>query len=98
MEKNLGFVESGSVFPKIAYTVCRLQVYERVGVSVISVCGTTQKGHKMPFMFVKKLRKRSGSGFVINSCSLSRKFIYRCVVLCQLKETSIMVYYHASSS
>ena len=41
----------------------------------------------MPFMVVKKLRKLSGSGFVINSYSLSRKFIYRSVVLCQLKET-----------
>ena len=46
MEKNLGFVEFGSVLPKIAYTVCRLQVYERVRISVISVCKTTQKGYK----------------------------------------------------
>ena len=43
-----------------------LEVYERVGKSVISVCKKAQKGLQMHFMAVKKSRKRSG--FVIYSC------------------------------
>ena len=56
-------------------TYFRLQVYERVGISLvevyemvhfISVCKKAQEGYQMYFMVVKKSRKRSG--FVIFSC------------------------------
>ena len=41
-------------------TFFRLQVYERVGKSVTSVCKKAQKGLQMHFMAVKRSRKSSG--------------------------------------
>ena len=42
-----------------------MEVYERVGVSVISVCKKAQKGQQVHFVAVKKWKKRSG--VVVNS-------------------------------
>ena len=39
-------------------TFFRLQVYERVGKSVISVCKKAQKGLQMHFMAVKRSKKK----------------------------------------
>jgi len=41
-------------------TIFRLQVYERVKESVISVCKRAQMGHPMYFMALNSSRKRSG--------------------------------------
>ena len=63
--------------PPLAYTerLCRkeyesagispVEVYERVGISVISVCKEAQKGQQVHFVAVKKSKKRSG--VVVNS-------------------------------
>ena len=63
--------------PPLAYTerLCRneyesagispVEVYERVGISVISVCKKAQKGQQVHFVAVKKSKKRSG--VVVNS-------------------------------
>ena len=42
-----------------------MEVYERVGKSVISVCKKAQNGQQMHFVAVKKSKKRSG--VVVNS-------------------------------
>ena len=42
-----------------------MEVYERVGISVISVCKKAQKGQQVHFVAVKKSKKRSG--VVVNS-------------------------------
>ena len=42
-----------------------MEVYERVGISVISDCKKAQKGQQMHFVAVKKSKKRSG--VVVNS-------------------------------
>ena len=60
--------ERGTFFTIKVYKtvgISLVEVYERVGKSVISVCKSGQKGYQMYFMAVKKSQKRSG--FVIYS-------------------------------
>ena len=55
--------ERGTFFTIKVYKtvgISLVEVYERVGKSVISVCKSCQKGYRMYFMAVKKSQKRSG--------------------------------------